>query len=114
GVVGVVREFLAQRAAAALDAGVAREAIVLDPGLGFGKSVEQNYALIREARRLGEQLGFPLLSAASRKSFVGVASGAPESRERTAGSVAISVAHALAGLRLFRVHDVRAHAQALR
>lgn len=113
GVVATVRAFLGARAAAAMDAGVAREAIVLDPGLGFGKTVEQNLALIAAARSLSAE-GFPLLSAASRKSFVGRLSGAEEPRDRVAGSVVVSVAQALAGVRLFRVHDVREHAEALR
>lgn len=112
-VVCVVAEFLAERAAAALAAGVQRDAIVLDPGLGFGKSVNQNFLLIRETARL-LAIGFPLLSAASRKSFVGAASGVKVPAERISGSVAISVAHYLSGVRLFRVHDVAQHAQALR
>lgn len=113
GVVGAVREFLSARAAAAIAAGVARDAIVLDPGLGFGKSVEQNFALITGIREIAT-LGHPLLSAASRKSFIGSATGEADPARRVVGSVAVSVAHALAGLRLFRVHDVREHAEALR
>lgn len=115
-VVRAVREFLGERADAAMRAGVSRERIVLDPGLGFGKSVEQNLELVR---RTGEflDLGFPILSGASRKSFVGrVAAGGAEPaapKDRVAGSVAISVTHLLAGARLFRVHDVRAHLEAL-
>lgn len=111
GVVGVVVEFLSERASAAIRAGVARESIVLDPGLGFGKSVAQNYEL---ARRIGEvmRLGFPVLSAASRKSFLGRPGDAP--RDRAAASVGVSVAHLLAGVRLFRVHDVAEHVGALR
>jgi len=113
GVVGVVKAFLAQRLEIAQRAGVDPSALVLDPGLGFGKTVEQNFELIRRSRELLE-LGRPLLSGASRKSFVGKASGVGEPRDRVAGSVVISVAHLLSGVRLFRVHDVRAHAQALR
>jgi len=99
----------------AVVAGVARDAIVLDPGLGFGKSVDQNLDLIR---RTGEllSLGRPLLSAASRKSFVGRVSLGRESSpdERLAGSIAVTLAHARLGVRLFRVHDVGEHAAALR
>lgn len=113
GVVGVVRSFLAERAAAATEAGVARGSIVLDPGLGFGKSVEQNFLLIRRTPELAD-LRYPLLSAASRKSFIGAATGVERPAERIHGSVAISIAHFLMGVRLFRVHDVTAHAQALR
>lgn len=113
GVLGVVREYLRGRTAAAIASGVDPRAIVLDPGLGFGKDVAQNIEL---ASRMGElmDLGHALLSAASRKSFVGKVSGVDEPARRVMGSVAISVAHALAGVRLFRVHDVAAHAQALR
>jgi dihydropteroate synthase len=114
-VVAEVRDFLAARRDSALHAGVAAEAIVLDPGLGFGKSVEQNFELVRRTAEL-VSLGHPVLSAASRKSFVGRAMGLAESdpSERLAGSIAFSIAHYLTGARLFRVHDVAAQAQALR
>jgi dihydropteroate synthase len=111
-VVEEVRRFLEQRAAAAIAAGVPRDAIVIDPGLGFGKSVEQNYRLIRGAGRLLAS-GFPVLSAASRKSFIGAAAGGAAPADRLAGTLAISLVQALAGVRLFRVHDVQAHRQAL-
>lgn len=111
-VVDFVRCFLKERSDAAIAAGVSPQAIVIDPGLGFGKSVEQNYELIRGTGEL-MQLGFPVLSAASRKSFIGAASGETAPSQRIAGSLAVSVAHYLEGIRLFRVHDVRAHRQAL-
>lgn len=111
GVVGVVRDFLAERAAAAERAGVRRTSLVLDPGLGFGKSVEQNYALIRAAPEF-MRLGYPLLCAASRKSFLSKPGDQP--RDRVAASVAVSVAQFFMGVRLFRVHDVAAHVDALR
>lgn len=114
-VVADVRTYLAGRLSAALGAGVREDAVVLDPGLGFGKSVEQNLALIR---RTGElcTIGRAVMSAASRKSFVGrVGLGRDsEPAERLGGSVAVTVLHAQAGAKLFRVHDVGAHAQALR
>lgn len=116
GVVGAVREHLRERAAAVISAGVSREAIMLDPGLGFGKSVGQNLELVA---RTGEicALGFPVLSGVSRKSFSaaagGVAAGAP-ARERVHASVGLSVVHMLAGARVFRVHDVAEHGAALR
>jgi dihydropteroate synthase len=113
-VVAAVREFLAGRAREAERAGVSRHSIVIDPGLGFGKTVEQNLELIRRSAELAS-LGYPLLSAASRKSFVGRAMGLAESSpaDRLPGSIAVSIAHALAGVNLFRVHDVAAHVQAL-
>lgn len=113
GVVGVVRSFLHTRACQAMNSGVAKEAIVLDPGLGFGKSVGQNFELIRRTGELAE-LGFPVLSGASRKSFVGHVAGIAEPSRRGAASAAVSVAHWLAGARIFRVHDVAAHVEALR
>lgn len=113
GVVHAVRVFLEQRVQAALGAGVKPEAIVIDPGLGFGKSVSQNYELIARTGELLE-LGYPLLSAASRKSFIGAASGADRAEDRLAGSLAVTLAHERMGVRLFRVHDAREHTQALR
>jgi dihydropteroate synthase len=111
-VVADVRAFLMLRVASAIDAGVEARAIVIDPGRGFGKSVAQNYELIA---RIGELVatGHHVLSAASRKSFIGAVSGVEQPADRVAGSVAISVAHWLAGVRLFRVHDVAAHREAL-
>jgi dihydropteroate synthase len=115
----VVRDWLAQRVHAALDAGIRRECIVIDPGLGFGKSVAQNYEL---AARLGElqlDLDLPALSAASRKSFLAQPPGAPKPEplpgptERLAAGIAMTLSHWQNGVRLFRVHDVAAHARAL-
>jgi dihydropteroate synthase len=87
-------------------------AIVIDPGLGFGKTVEQNYELVRRAGEL-TGAGYPVLSAASRKSFVGAVTGVAEPGRRVIGSAVVSVIHWLAGVRLFRVHDVAAHREAL-
>lgn len=112
-VVAFVREFLHERCETAIAAGIARQAIVIDPGLGFGKSVEQNFALLARADEL-MNLGFPVLSAASRKSFIGAVTDQANPADRVIGSVAISVMHYLAGVRLFRVHDVAAHHQALK
>lgn len=114
-VVHVVARYLAARAAAALAAGIPARGIVLDPGLGFGKSVEQNLELIRGTKRL-TALGYPVLSAASRKSFVGRVSLGRDSTpaERVPGSVAFSIAHLLYGALIFRVHDCPQHVPALR
>jgi dihydropteroate synthase len=111
-VVAEVRGFLEARCRAAVGCGVNMSAIVIDPGLGFGKTVQQNYELIRRTGELGD-FGYPLLSAASRKSFVGAVTGIAEPGRRVIGSTAISVIHWLAGVRLFRVHDVAAHREAL-
>lgn len=114
GVVEDVAAYLRERALAALRAGVARDAIVLDPGLGFGKTVEQNVALIDGTRRLLE-LGYPILSALSRKSFVGRLSLGRESSpaERLPGTLELSLRHGRAGATIFRVHDVGEHARLL-
>ncbi|MDG2423870.1 MAG: dihydropteroate synthase [Phycisphaerales bacterium] len=113
-VVQEVRDFLQTRADAAKAAGVDASSIVLDPGLGFGKTVDQNWQLIRESRQLSEG-GYPLLGAASRKSFLAAICGGsdvPPAR-RGPASVAASQMQYLGGIRLFRVHDVALHAQGL-
>jgi dihydropteroate synthase len=113
-VVAEVRAYLALRLRAALDAGVEQSRIVLDPGLGFGKSVEQNVELIRRTPELCE-LGRPVLSALSRKSFVGRVSLGRDSTpdERLAGTLAFSLLHVMSGASLLRVHDVAEHHQML-
>ncbi|MDO8933082.1 MAG: dihydropteroate synthase, partial [Rhodocyclaceae bacterium] len=71
-----VRDFLAARVAACVTAGIARERLLIDPGFGFGKTVEHNYTLLRELRRF-EELGVPLLAGLSRKSMLGAVTGQP-------------------------------------
>jgi dihydropteroate synthase len=112
GVVAEVLGFLSQRASAAVDAGIARNSIVVDPGLGFGKTVEQNLALILAADRFAAE-GLPVLCAASRKSFIGAITGVEAPSERLEGSLAVAVSMRLAGAALFRVHDINAHRRAL-
>lgn len=113
-VAGEVAAWLEARAASAVSRGVDRASIVLDPGLGFGKTVEQNLRLIRETSRL-TSLGYPVLSGLSRKSFVGRVGLGRDSKpeERLEPTLALSVEHLRAGASLFRVHDVEAHARAL-
>lgn len=105
---GDVARELAAAAGRAVDAGVSREAILLDPGLGFGKSAEGNATLLRHLEAL-RSLGFPVAVGASRKRFVrrfsGVEDGAPAS-ETLPGSLACVAAAADAGAALVRVHDV--------
>ncbi len=114
GVVAAVRAALAQHADRAFNAGIARERVVIDPGLGFGKSVGQNMDLLRHTNELG-RLGLPISIGASRKRFVGrVSIGAhSEPGDRLAGSVAITVLAAQQGAILHRVHDVAEHVAAL-
>jgi dihydropteroate synthase len=106
----VVREVAAwmrERLAALATAGIAAERIVLDPGIGFGKLLQHNLALLRDLDRL-QALGRPLVVGASRKSFLGALLDEPAPRARLAGDLAV-VAHArAAGVAILRVHDVRA------
>ena len=115
-VVEDVRAFLADRTRAAILAGIPADRLAIDPGLGFGKSVEQNLTLIRSTPRLAD-LGFPVVSGLSRKSFVAIASGLPKDSppaSRLAGTIALTLAHVHAGAHILRVHDVAPIAQALR
>lgn len=115
GVVHDVRRFLAERTVDAERAGVPPARIMIDPGLGFGKSIQDNLRLIHGSAELAS-LGYPVLSGLSRKSFVGRLSGlSPDrpARDRLDGTIALSVLHYLRGARMFRVHDVAAHVAAL-
>jgi len=98
---------LAERVELACAAGVARECLVVDPGLGFSKTPAQSLAVLRDLERLGA-LGLPMLAGASRKRFIGELTGVTEPSRRMVGSV---VAHVLAvqrGARIVRTHDVAA------
>jgi dihydropteroate synthase len=111
-VVHEVREFLFARAEHAVAAGVAPEDIILDPGIGFGKTLEHNLRLLSGLDVIVE-LGFPVLVGASRKSFIGRISGVGEARERVFGTVAANVIACERGATFFRVHEVRANREAL-
>lgn len=96
--------------------GIDREQIVFDPGLGFGKTVEQNLELIRRTSELIELCSRPVLSGLSRKSFVGRVSleRASKPSEREAGTVALTALHRAAGASVFRVHEVAPAVEAIR
>jgi dihydropteroate synthase len=111
-VVREVREFLVGRVESALAAGVEEENIILDPGIGFGKTLEHNLELLNRLDSIVE-LGFPVLIGASRKRFIGRLTGVEEARERLFGTVAANVLAYERGATLFRVHDVRANREAL-
>ncbi len=111
-VVAEVREFLGQRVDACLAAGLPAERLVLDPGIGFGKTRAQNLELLRHLGQLSVK-DLPILAGLSRKSLVGALTGRPAS-ERVHGSVALAVIAALNGARILRVHDVTATADALK
>jgi len=111
-VVQDIIEWLEERIELALSLGVQKEAIALDPGLGFGKSVEQNWQIVRECKRLVDR-GFPVYVGASRKSFIGATSGISEPKLRDEASVSVARQMAVEGVQIFRVHDVSAHARVL-
>ncbi len=112
-VVSEIAAFLEERLGAAVAAGIAEERICLDPGIGFGKTVEHNFELIRRLDEL-TALGRPVVIGFSRKSSLGKLLGDPQA---TTGSVAASVGVAVAayerGATILRVHDVREHVEAL-
>jgi dihydropteroate synthase len=114
--VGLVRDGLRQSSEAALEAGIVRERIVLDPGFGFGKRFEENYPLLARFEEF-HALGFPLLAGPSRKSFVGRATARDGSTlpadQRVIGSVAAAVIAIMKGAHIVRVHDVRETVEAV-
>jgi dihydropteroate synthase len=112
-VVDDVAAELAASLARADAAGIARERVVLDPGIGFAKTGEQNLALIASLGRLRARLGRPVLLGASRKAFIGALLGGIPAAERDAGTAGVCVAGLARAARLFRVHDVRGARQAL-
>ena len=113
-VVGEVRAFLLQRAAAAEQAGVSSDRIVLDPGIGFGKTLEHNLTLLNH---LGTfvQTRYPLLLGVSRKGFIGKVSPRTSQTpvDRVGGTCAVSVLAVQAGVSILRVHDVEPNRQAV-
>jgi dihydropteroate synthase len=110
-VVDDVKAFLAERIEFAISEGVAEGRIWVDPGIGFGKTVEHNLELLRRLGELGE-LGRPIVIGASRKSFLGKLTGR-EVGERLGGTIASNVLALLGGAEVFRVHDVAELRQAL-
>lgn len=111
-VVAEVADYLVQRVNATLAAGVARERITLDPGIGFGKTPEHNFQLLREQETL-LKLGYPLLLGWSRKSSLGHITGRPVG-DRLAASLAAALACVQRGGHIVRVHDVAATVDALK
>jgi dihydropteroate synthase len=107
-----VQDFLAARAAFALSVGVERDHIILDPGIGFGKTLDHNLSLLRGLPSLAS-LGYPLLVGASRKAFIGkILDVKPD--ERLEGSLAAAVAAVFGGAHIIRAHDVKETWRALR
>jgi dihydropteroate synthase len=111
-VVAQVIGFLAERIDALVQKGISRKRICIDPGIGFGKTVEQNFALLAHQREL-LALGYPVVSGWSRKSSLGAVSGAA-ANDRVAASVAAAVLAVERGAHIVRVHDVKATFQGLK
>jgi dihydropteroate synthase len=105
-ILGELEEWAGMAVARAQNLGVARDAIVLDPGIGFGKTADQNLEILRNLDRLAAA-GFPILVGTSRKSFIGRILGDPKA-DRTWGSAAATAAAILFGAHMVRVHDVAA------
>jgi dihydropteroate synthase len=110
-VVSEVKAFLAQRVMACRTAGLAMDHMVIDPGFGFGKTLEHNLQLLRHLRQLSTEL--PIMVGLSRKSIVGHLTGRPAG-ERVYGSVALAVMAVINGARIVRVHDVAATVDAVK
>ncbi len=111
-VVREVRDYLAAKAEEAISAGVDPANVILDPGIGFGKTMKHNLELLDRLETLVE-LGFPVLVGTSRKGFLGKITGSEDPKARVFGTVATSVMSYERGATLFRVHDVRANREAL-
>jgi dihydropteroate synthase len=102
-----VRDVLAERAKMALEAGVSPDKILLDPGIGFGKTVAHNLALINRLDTIAA-LGYPVVLGVSRKAFIGKLTGAEAPSDRVEGTIASSVIGIIRGAAILRVHDVKA------
>jgi len=112
-VVAEVHEYLRERVEAAIFAGVDPERLCVDPGIGFGKTVDHNLQLLRSIGTLRD-LDAAVMAGASRKRFVGALSGADDPRDRLEGSLAAAILAAASGADIVRVHDVLATVRALR
>ena len=113
-VVGEVARYLKARSAECIAAGIAPQRIALDPGFGFGKTLQHNIALMRHLPELMAETGFPLLIGVSRKRMIGELTGQANAAERVHGSVAAALASVARGAQIMRVHDVKATADALK
>jgi dihydropteroate synthase len=112
-VVREVIDFLRGRVDTLVRGGIARERICIDPGFGFGKTLEHNYALLRDIGRIGDEVGLPVLAGLSRKSMIGALTGRSV-EDRVAGSIGAALAAVAHGARIVRVHDVADTVDALK
>ncbi len=112
-VVREVIDFLRERVDTMTAAGIDARRLCIDPGFGFGKTVEHNYALLRAGAQISAELGLPLLAGLSRKSMIGAVTGRPVD-QRLAGSLAAALAAVAHGAKIVRVHDVAETVDALK
>jgi dihydropteroate synthase len=112
-VVREVSSFLRERIDALTSAGIDRNRLWIDPGFGFGKTVEHNYALLKAGRQMVAELGVPLLAGLSRKTMIGAVTGKPV-EQRLAGSLGGALAAVAHGAGIVRVHDVAETVDALK
>ena len=108
-----VYETLAERVETCVEGGIARSKIIVDPGIGFGKTFQHNHALLRGLTVL-HGLGVQILLGVSRKAFIGVLSGEPVAGKRLGGSLSAALAGVMQGVQMVRVHDVRETVHAVR
>jgi dihydropteroate synthase len=112
-VAGEITAFLKERAAAMEEAGIERRRLCVDPGFGFGKTLDHNLALLRQLGKMQETIGLPLLAGLSRKSMLGAITGKPVER-RLAASISAALVAAEQGAAIVRVHDVAETVDALK
>jgi len=108
-----IYDYLEHRIKALEAAGIPRNQIITDPGIGFGKTLDHNLTLLQKLA-LFHSLGCPILLGASRKRFIGTIGGNEEARHRAPGSIAVALAGVAQGVQMLRIHDVRETTEALR
>lgn len=113
GVVNELRDYLKSQTDAARGAGIKRQSIIIDPGIGFGKTIEHNLEIIRNLKQF-KKLGFPVLVGPSRKSFIGKILNNLPADQRLEGTLAAIVAASIGGADIIRVHDVKECVRAIR
>ena len=111
-VIEEIYDFFRNQSALAVRAGVKPENIIIDPGLGFGKTLDHNFTIVKKLEDF-KSLGYPVLIGASRKSFTGALSNLPP-EQRLEGSIAVAVMSVINGASLLRVHDVRETIRAIK
>ncbi len=111
-VVQEVYDFLSERAKSAMAAGVSKENILVDPGIGFGKTRDHNLKLLAHLNRFVKDLGYPVLLGASRKRFMGALCDEADPGELLGATISTTSLGVLSGVKVFRVHDVKANRQA--